>query len=306
MTTYILRRCLYSLFVLFALSVVGFMLIRLIPGDPARLIAGLQADQEDVNRIREEWGLNKPLVMQYLVFLQNALHGKLGISLNYRTPVLPLLARRFRNTLILAIPGFLLAAFFGIVAGWLSAIKRNTWVDYVSIGAALFGVSIPGFWLGLMLMIIFSVRLDLLPTYGMGTWYHLILPAMTIGITYAAGTARLTRSSMLDVLFMDYVQTARAKGLAEQTFMLKHALRNALIPTVTLLGLMLGGMIGGLVVIETVFSWPGVGRLLIDSVRYRDYPTLQGVILLMAITVSFTNLIVDTLYGVLDPRIRYG
>jgi len=295
----------YSCFVLFALSFVAFVVIRLIPGDPARLIAGLQAAQEDVDRIRQEWGLDKPFILQYWKFLENVIHGNMGISLSYHAPVAGLLARRLKNTFTLAVPGFLVAASFGIFSGWLSAFKRNTAVDYVCISFAVLGVSVPGFWLGLMLIWLFGVKLGWFPTYGMGTWRHMVIPVVTIGLTYAAGTARLVRTSMLDVLYSDYIRTARAKGLPERAVMAKHALRNALIPTVTLLGLMLGGMIGGLAVLETVFSWPGLGKLLVDSVRCRDYPVLQGVILVMAAGVTLVNLMVDLLYGVLDPRIVY-
>jgi len=305
MTAYLVRRIAYSFVALCLLSLVAFVILRLIPGDPARLIAGLQASEEDVNRIRHEWGLDRPLIVQYGIFLNNFVHGNMGISLSYHAPVEALLVERLGNTLILVIPGFLVAATFGIFAGWLSAFKRNTIIDYICIGLAIAGVTIPSFWLGLMLIFLFGVKLGWFPTYGMGTWRHVVLPVATIGITYAAGTARLVRSSMLDVLYSDYIRTARAKGLGEALVMLKHALRNALIPTVTLLGLMLGGMIGGLTVTETVFSWPGLGKLLVDSVRCRDYPVLQGVILIMAIAVSLVNLLVDILYGVLDPRIVY-
>jgi len=276
------------------------------PGDPARLLAGMKADEEDLRLIREKYGLNKPWYIQYRIFMGQALQGNLGRSLNYQEPVSQLLWRRFKNTLPLMLLSLSIAVVTGIIFGVIAAVNRYTVFDYFTMGFAALGVSMPQFWLGLMLMWVFSLQFNLLPTYGKGSWQSFILPVLTIALTYIAINARITRSSMLDVLNEEYVKTARAKGLREWKVLIRHALRNALIPVITIIGLQLSGMLMGLVVTETVFSWPGLGRLFIDSVNYRDYPVLQALMIYSTVGILFINFIVDALYAVVNPKIRYS
>lgn len=305
MWRYVLKRLLLALPVLLGVSVVVFVAIRLIPGDPALLMAGQAATQEVVQQIRTTLGLDRPLPVQYLYFLRNVLRGDLGRSLFNGAPVVEELSQRFPRTVRLALASILVASFIGIPAGVLAATRRSTWVDTLVMVVALAGVSVPVFWLGLNLILMFSVRLQWLPAFGYETWRHLILPSFTLGAASAAIVARMTRSAMLEVLSQDYVRTARAKGLAERVVVNRHALRNALIPVVTILGLQLGTLLSGAVLTETVFAWPGIGRLLVEAVLARDYPVIQGATLLIAATFVALNVLVDVLYGLLDPRIRY-
>jgi ABC-type dipeptide/oligopeptide/nickel transport system permease component len=305
MAAYLTKRLLLAIPVLLGVSIVVFTMIRLIPGDPAQLMAGQAATEQVVREIRETLGLDRPLIVQYAIFLRNAAQGDLGHSLFNRAPVTEELALRFPRTLRLGVASMLVAAAIGIPAGILSATRHLTWVDSLVMVVALAGVSIPVFWLGLNLILIFAVRLHWLPAIGHETWAHLILPAVTLGTASAAIIARMTRSAMLEVLRQDYVRTARAKGVAEPGVIGRHALRNALIPVVTVVGLQLGTLLGGAVLTETVFAWPGVGRLLVDAVLARDYPIIQGTVLLITTTFVLLNVGVDMLYAVLDPRIRY-
>ncbi len=291
--------------VLLGVSVVVFAAIRLIPGDPAQLMAGQAATQEVVAEIRQSLGLDQPLPVQYLYFLRNALRGDLGRSLFNGVPVVEELGQRFPRTVRLALASMLVASLIGIPAGILAATRRQSWTDTAVMAAALVGVSMPVFWLGLNLILVFSVRLAWFPVFGHETWRHLVLPSVTLGTASAAIVARMTRSAMLEVLGQDYVRTARAKGLAERVVVNRHALRNALIPVVTILGLQLGTLLSGAVLTETVFAWPGIGRLLVEAVLARDYPVIQGTTLLIATTFVVLNVAVDVLYGLLDPRIRY-
>jgi ABC-type dipeptide/oligopeptide/nickel transport system permease component len=286
-------------------SVVVFVAIRLIPGDPAQLMAGQAATQEVVQQIRQSLGLDQPLPVQYLYFLRNVVRGDLGRSLFNGAPVVEELAQRFPRTVRLALASMAVASLIGIPAGILAATRRSTWVDTAVMLVALAGVSVPVFWLGLNLILLFSVRLQWLPSFGYETWRHLVLPSLTLGAASTAVVARMTRSAMLEVLGQDYVRTARAKGLAERVVVSRHALRNALIPVVTVLGLQLGTLLSGAVLTETVFAWPGIGRLLVEAVLARDYPIIQGATLLIAATFVVLNVAVDVLYGLLDPRIRY-
>ncbi len=305
MWRYVLKRVLLALPVLVGVSVVVFVAIRLIPGDPAQLMAGQAATQEVVQQIRQSLGLDQPLPVQYLYFLRNVVRGDLGRSLFNGAPVVEELAQRFPRTVRLAFASMAVASLIGIPAGILAATRRSTWVDTAVMLVALVGVSVPVFWLGLNLILLFSVRLQWFPSFGYETWRHLVLPSLTLGAASAAIVARMTRSAMLEVLNQDYVRTARAKGLAERVVVNRHALRNALIPVVTVLGLQLGTLLSGAVLTETVFAWPGIGRLLVEAVLARDYPIIQGATLLIAATFVVLNVAVDVLYGLLDPRIRY-
>jgi ABC-type dipeptide/oligopeptide/nickel transport system permease component len=302
---YVLKRAVLALPVLVGVSVVVFVAIRLIPGDPAQLMAGQAATQEVVQQIRQSLGLDQPLPVQYLYFLRNVVRGDLGRSLFNGAPVVEELAQRFPRTVRLALASMAVASLIGIPAGILAATRRSTWVDTAVMLVALAGVSVPVFWLGLNLILLFSVRLQWLPSFGYETWRHLVLPSLTLGAASTAVVARMTRSAMLEVLGQDYVRTARAKGLAERVVVSRHALRNALIPVVTVLGLQLGTLLSGAVLTETVFAWPGIGRLLVEAVLARDYPIIQGATLLIAATFVVLNVAVDVLYGLLDPRIRY-
>jgi peptide/nickel transport system permease protein len=305
MASYLLRRGMDLVLTLLGVSIVIFMIIRLVPGDPARLIVGTEATEADVRNIRRQLGLNAPLPVQYLRYLDALAKGDLGRSLRNRQPVTALLRARLPNTLTLAGASLAVTLVIGVGTGMLAAIRRGTAFDTASMVFALIGVSMPGFWLGLMLIFLFAVRLGWLPTSGAGGIKHLILPAVTLGVGNAAIIARLTRANLLEVLHQEYVRTARAKGLRPRSVLIGHAMRNAIIPTLTVLGLQWGTLLAGSVVIETVFAWPGVGRLLVDSVAVRDYPVIQACVLLFALVFMLTNLLVDVAYALLDPRIRY-
>lgn len=304
MLKFIVKRILSMIPTLIIVSVVIFLFVRMIPGDPARLVAGPDATYADVQSIRVELGLDKPITTQYLTYVENILHGDLGKSLKTKQPVAQEIESRFMPTFWLTVVSMSWALIVGLLVGVISATKRNKWQDYTGMFAAISGISLPSFWLGLMLMQLFSVNLGWLPTTGYGTWQHLILPSLTLGAGVAAVIARFTRSSLMEVLKEDYVRTARAKGLHNNFVIYKHALRNALIPVVTMTGMQFGFLLGGSVVVETVFSWPGLGRLLIDSVAFRDYPTIQAEMLLFALEFILINLIVDLLYVVLNPQIQ--
>jgi len=303
---YIVRRLLLAVPVLIGVSILVFSIVRFIPGDPARVIAGVQAPQSAVERVRREMLLDEPLHTQYFVYMGNLLQGDMGRSAFTRRPVAVELYERFPNTLILTVAALGIATVLGMSAGIISATKRYSLFDNFVMLLALAGIAIPVFWLGLMLQLLFSVNLGWLPSSGMDTWRHLILPALTLGLATTALIARITRSSMLDVLGQDYINTARAKGLVERIVVYKHALKNALIPVVTVMGLQFGILLGGAVLTESVFSWPGVGRLLVDSILARDYPVVQGAVLVLALFFVLINLVVDIIYALLDPRITYG
>lgn len=314
MTTYIIRRLLLAIPVLLGVSFLVFASVRLVPGDPAMAIAGELATPELVAQVRQEMGLDRPLLVQYVIYLERVLQGDLGHSVRSGLPVAAEIANRLPKTLQLAVLSLLFASAIGIPLGVLSATRANTWVDSLSMALALVGVSMPIFWLGLMLMIFFSVLLPrwlglpgpVLPPTGTGTWKHLVMPVMALAATSMAIQARMTRACMLEVLRMDYVRTARAKGVAERWVIYRHALRNALIPIVTIIGLQFGTLLGGAVLTETVFAWPGLGRLLVDAIGYRDYPVIQGTVLVVTLGFVLVNLAVDLLYAYLDPRIRYS
>lgn len=302
---YIIRRLLMAIPTLIGVSIIIFGLVRLLPGDPAVALAGMHATPEYREQVREDMALDESLPKQYYIFISNLAQGDLGDSAYYRRPVSELLSERFPNTLKLTAASMLVATLLGITTGIISATKRYSLFDNFSMLVALFGVAMPVFWLALMAQLLFSVHLGWLPTTGIGTIQHLILPALTLGAASTGLITRITRSSMLEVLQQDYIRTARAKGLAERVVTYKHALKNALIPVITIMGLQFGILLGGAVITETVFAWPGIGRLLVDSILTRDYPVVQGSVLLLTFSFVIINLVVDILYSVLDPRIRY-
>lgn len=318
---------------LFAVSIIIFLLVRLIPGDPARTLAGEHASPEILEAMRKKWGLDKPIFEQYLIWIKYAIRGDFGQSILTHESVLKEILQRFPNTFELSIFAMIFASLIGISAGVISAIKRYTIFDYTTMFIALFGVSMPIFWLAIMLVLLFSIKLNLLPTGGRISVYysfknitgfylidslitlnfgafinvlkHLILPSITLGTIPMAFIARITRSSMLNVINQDYIRTARAKGLPEKTVILKHALRNALIPIITSAGTEFALLMGGAVLTETIFSWPGLGTYIVQAVNARDYPAIQGAVIFVALIVAIVNLIVDLVYAYIDPRIKY-
>lgn len=291
--------------VLLVVSFIIFMLLRFIPGDPARLMAGQQATQEDVEMMRTRLGLDKNIFLQYGLFLKNAVQGDLGNSIRSNKLVIGEIASRLPNTAVLAISSYAIAAVIGVTAGVLAAIFQYSWFDQSVMFLAILGASTANFWLALLGMSLFSVKLGILPLMGTGSWQHLVLPTLSLAFYPTALIARMSRSSMLEIIRQDYIRTARAKGLKERIVYIKHALRNAFIPIITVIGLQFGVLFGGAVVTETVFSWPGIGRLLVDSVRYRDYPLIQGTVLMTVFMVVFINFMVDLIIMKIDPRIRF-
>ena len=291
--------------VLLAVTIIVFSILHLVPGDPVRLALGEMASQQAYDRMRAELGLDKPLYIQYFSFLGRLIRLDLGKSVIYREDVTKLLAGKLLNTLELTGSALILSYLFAVPLGVLAAVKRNTVIDYLSMGIAIAGVSIPSFWLGFLLISLFAIQLQWFPIAGYGGIKYLVLPAVTLGFGGAAQVARMTRSSLLEVINQDYIQTAKAKGLRYTTVITKHALKNALIPIVTLLGLRIGWLIGGAVVIEIVFLRPGVGRMLVNAIYMRDFPIVQGVTLILAITVILGNLLADILYAVVNPKVHY-
>ena len=306
MARYILRRLLYMIPTIFGVSVVIFLMLHLVPGDPARLVAGPDATLEDVEIIRSSLGLDRPLPVQYVSWLGNLFQGDLGRSARTHRPVTHELQLTVPATLELTLAAMIVAIFIGVGAGAIAGVRRNSPFDYTSMVVALLGVCTPSFWLGLMLMLVFAVKLDMFPTTGRGGLENLVLPAVTLGAGAAAIIARVTRSSMLEVLNMDYIRTAHAKGLSERMVVVRHAMKNAFIPVITVIGLEFGYLLAGAVVTETVFAYPGLGRLLVDAIGFRDYPVIQGALLLLAAQFTLVNLGVDVLYVFFDPRISYG
>lgn len=306
MLPYLLRRIMQAVPTLLGVALVAFLSMRLIPGDPARLVAGPEASEEVVASIRRSLGLDVPLPQQLLQFFGGLLRLDLGTSLRSGEPVWDILLRRLPATVELAATGILLAALMGLTLGVVAAVRKNTWFDTASMVAAVAGISMPSFWLGLMMIWLFAVNYRWLPTSGAGTLAHLVMPATTIGIQSAAMVARMVRSSVIEALQEDYIRTARAKGLREGTVLLRHALRNSLIPVITVLGLQFGYLLAGSVVTETVFNWPGMGLLLVLAIAQRDYPVVQGALLIFAVFFVLSSLLVDVAYALVDPRIRYG
>jgi peptide/nickel transport system permease protein len=329
---FISRRLFHLIFILIGVSVLVFLMLRLIPGDPAKLLLGEFASPADVDRIREKLGLNRSYLYQYSIYVKDLLRGDMGVSIRSNVPVAEEIMVRFLATVELSIAAMLISSFFGIMAGVISSARKRSAFDYFSMLMALVGISMPIFWLGLMLMYLFSVKFGILPMMGrftmgldhhvitglvlidslvegnfhlfLNSLRHLILPAFTLATIPMAIIARMTRSSMLEVLSKDYIRTARAKGLGRRAVIFRHALKNAFLPIITVIGLNFGLLLGGAVLTETIFSWPGLGRYVVDSLLARDYPAVQGCILLFAMIMVMMNLIVDILYFYFDPRLR--
>lgn len=326
MLQYMLRRLLALIAILFGVSVIVFLLVHLAPGDPVLMMLGEDATVEEVARIRALMGFDEPLHVQYVRWLGNALQGDLGMSIRQRIPVTELISDRMGATLELAGASILFAVSVGIPLGVFSAVHRGTWVDFGAMIVALIGVSMPNFWIGLILLSKVALHVDWLPLFGRGpavieafgalftqgsgtmlwdSFRSLLLPSLALGASIMALITRLTRSSVLEVLRMDYVRTARSKGLGERTVVYKHALRNALMPVITVIGVQFGALLGGAITTEVVFAWPGVGRLIVNSISQRDFPIIQGGVLMLAVIFALVNLLVDLSYGLLNPRIRY-
>jgi len=303
---YLGRRLLVTLPTLWLVTLVVFLMVRLLPGDPAETIIGLQATREAVAGLREELGLDQPLLVQYGRFLAGLARLDLGRSTVSRAPVLDEIAPRLPVSLTLAVVSMGIALAVGVLLGVVAALRRRTWVDYVAMSASVAGLSTPTFVLGLLLILVLSVQWRLLPATGAASWWHYVLPALTLGLPAAAVVARMARGSLLEVLRQDFVRTAWAKGLTGAAVVARHALRNALIPVITISGLQFGQLLGGAVVVESVFGLPGLGKLLVDRVLGRDYPVIQGVVLTAACGFVLTNLVVDLIYSLVDPRIRYS
>ena len=305
MLQYTAKRLLSTIPVLLGISVLLFAMLQALPGDPAQVLAGEMASQEDVERIREQLGLNEPVHVQYGKFLWRLLHLDLGRSARTQNPVTEEIWARLPNTVTLSLAAIFIACLLGIPAGIISAVRPYTWLDYLVTSGALFGISMPVFWLGLMLVVLFAVILNWLPAGGTGGIEFYVLPSLTLASFVMAFIARMTRASMMESLNQDFVTTARSKGLMEKVVIIRHALKNALIPIITVIGLQFGLLLGGSVLTETVFAWPGIGRLIVDSIHARDYPMIQGTILIFGLLYILVNLVVDLLYAFVDPRIRY-
>ena len=305
MLNYFIKRALGVIPTLLIVAVLVLLFVHLLPGDPARLAAGPEADEMTVDLVRKDLGLDKPMHEQFVRFFANAARGEFGNSIRTKRPVSEEIGERFWPTLNLTITSMVWAVIFGMVIGITSAVWRNKWPDRLGMTLAVSGISFPAFALGMLLMEVFSVQLGWLPAIGADTWKHYILPSLTLGAAVAAVMARFTRASFVEVLQEDFVRTARAKGVRETVVVIKHCLRNAMIPVVTMMGLQFGFLLGGSIVVEKVFNWPGLGRLLVDAVEMRDYPVIQAEVLLFSLEFILINLVVDMLYTVINPTIRY-
>ena len=305
MLGYFVKRVLQVIPVLFVISFICFMMIRLVPGDPVVNMLGLGASKEAIAAQREELGLDRPLLVQYKDFLVDALHGDLGTSIITRKPVVEEIIDRYPATLKLAVGGTLFASVVGILFGMVSAVWHNKAADNIIMVFSLLAVSTPSFFLALVMMLIFSIWLGVLPSMGLRTPLHYILPIITLGMQSVGMIARTTRSSMLEVLGQDYIRTSKSRGISRWVIVTRHAFKNALIPVLTMVGLRFGGLLAGSMLVETVFSVPGIGRLMVDGVLDRDYPVVQGTILVLAATFVLVNLAVDLIYALVDPRIKY-
>lgn len=304
MVKYISARLAYSVLIVLGAVTIVFSLLYL-TGDPVSQLLPVEATPQDREALRHELGFDQPIYVQYMGFLTQALQGDFGTSLRYRRPAMDLVLERLPATLQLTLVALVISLVIAIPAGIISAVRRGSLLDSVSVGFALVGQCVPTFWLGLVLIIIFALAVPLLPPSGSGSWEYLVLPGFTLGVNSAAIIARLLRSSLLEVMTQDYVRTARAKGLAERTVIFRHALKNASIPVVTIIGLQVGVLLGGAIVTESVFSYPGLGRLILEGISKRDFPIVQASVMLIALIVASINLSVDLFYGFLDPRIRY-
>lgn len=304
MLKYIVKRVIGVIPTLIIVTTFVFFFVRLIPGDPARLVAGPQATLEDVEVVREELGLNKPILTQYADYVTGLFHGDLGMSLRTKRPVATEVSLRYMNTVKLTVFSLVWSVIVGVLIGVWSGKHRSRWQDYTGMTLAISGISMPSFWIGFLLIMVFSVNLKWFPTTGADSWKSFILPAIALGTSIAAIIARFTRSSIIEVMKEDYIRTARAKGLREKSVIWKHALRNAMISVVTVVGLQFGFLLGGSVVTESVFAFPGLGSLLVESVNYRDYNAIQSLILIFSLHFILINLVVDILYALLNPEIK--
>jgi peptide/nickel transport system permease protein len=304
MRKHLIRRFFQTLLVLLGVSIVTFAILHL-TGDPCALLLPQEATVEDRARCRHDMGFDDPLFLQYGRFINGVLHGNFGLSFRHNQPALQLVWDRMPATILLTVAAMLISVSVAVPVGILSAVKRNSLLDHVGMTVALLGQSMPVFWLGIMLILIFGVKLRLLPSFGMGGWSHLILPAVTLGMFTMARIARLTRSGMLEILNQEYIRTARAKGATPWRVILRHALKNAAIPIITVIGLEMGTLLGGAVITETIFAWPGVGRLTIQAISNRDFPVVQAAVFTLACIFVLINFMVDILYTYLDPRVRY-
>ena len=304
MYKYICKLILMMIPVIIGVSLLVFLVLKMTPGDPARVVAGSEADEATVEQIREELGLNKPVLQQYVDYMLNLLHGDMGTSYTTNKPVAEEILARMPTTFILAFAGVFVAVLIGIPLGIISATKQYSILDYISTLLALGGVAMPNFWLGLMLILLFSLKLGWLPSGGGDSWTAYVLPAITLGVGATANFMRTTRSSMLEVIRQDYIRTARAKGAGEGRVVMHHALRNAMIPVITVIGLQIGTLLGGAVVNETVFSLPGLGTLMINAINQKNEPVVLGCLITFAIIFSLVNLLIDILYAFIDPRIK--
>jgi ABC-type dipeptide/oligopeptide/nickel transport system permease component len=305
MGRYLVRRLLLTVPVLLGVATLVFALIHLVPGDPAEAMLGESASAADLDQLRARLGLDAPLHVQYRDFLMGLVQGDLGTSFRYGTPVTGEIQQRMAPTMTLAFVAMVVAVVIALPLGVIAALGRGSWIDHAAMTLSLAGIAMPNFWLGPVLALVFAVGLGWLPVSGSGTWRHLVLPAVTLGAALAAVTARMTRATLADELREMYVRAARARGLSRARVVTRHALRNSLIPIVTILGLQFGSVLTGTIITETIFSWPGVGRLLIQAINFRDYPLVQGCVLLISVTYVSMNLLVDVVYAWLDPRIRY-
>jgi len=304
MLQYLFKRLWHTVYVIIGISVISFFFIHL-SGDPVMLMLPADASHQEIEDLRQQLGFNDPIYVQYLRFAWQALRGEFGESMYYKVPAMQLILERLPASLELALAAMLIALVVAVPIGIISAVRRGSLLDMGSMLGALFGLSMPHFWLGIMLIMVFSVKLGWLPTSGRGTLAHLIMPSVALGLSLMAMFARLTRSVMLEVLSLDYIRTARSKGLKERVVIAKHAFKNALIPLVTVAGMQFGFLLGGTVIIETVFAWPGVGRLVVQAIFNRDYPLVQAIVLVLAVIFVAVNFIVDMLYMYLDPQISY-
>jgi len=304
--TYVLRRLWQSALTLLGVSVFVFVILRVLPGDPAKMLLPEGAPQSAVDELNRQLGLREPLHVQYAIFLRSVFRGDFGQSFQYRAPALSVVVERLPATAELTLAAMILTVFFGVTIGIVAAVRRGTAYDYAGTAFAVLGQSLPNFWLGIMLILLFGVALRWLPTSGFEGWRHLILPGITLAAFPTALVARLTRSSMLEILNRDFVRTGRAKGLGEWRVVVRHALKNAAIPVLTVIGLQIGTLLGGAVITESVFAWPGMGKLIVDAIFFRDFPVVQTVLIFAATVFVVINLVVDLLYTVIDPRIRYS
>ncbi len=306
MRDYLIKRILLALGVIFAISAITFFVLNIVPGDPVRVMVGDMADEATIQRVREQMGLNKPVLEQYANWLTNMLHGDFGTSYTQRKAVVTLMGQAFGTTVKVAAFAYVFALALGLVVGVVAAVNHGRAADRILMALSIFGISAPSFWMAVILQIVFALTLKWFPLSGIKTWQAFVLPTVALGVRYAASIARVTRTSMLEVLSQDFMRTAEAKGISKWVIILKHGLRNALIPIITIAGTQLGDIFTGSILIESIFAMPGMGKLLLDAINARDLPLIQGGVMYIALICVVVYLVVDILYGVADPRIRLG